>query len=176
MVKQSKVSAVESLADKFKRAKSVILTDFRGLTVGDITILRRDLRAEKIEYKVIKNRLARIALLNAGCESLGDLLTGPTGIAFGYHDPVPAARIIFEFSQKYEHLKLKGGLLEGKRIDLPTIEKLSKLPSRDHLLGKLMGSLQSPTVKAVYALRQVGTSLVCALKALGEQKKEASAG
>jgi large subunit ribosomal protein L10 len=174
MVKQSKMGAVESLADKFNRAKSVVLTDFRGLTVGDVTILRSNLRAEKVEYRVVKNRLAQIALQKAGCDSLDELLTGPTGIAFGYHDPVPAARIIFEFTQKYEHLKLKGGLLEGKRIDLPTIEKLSKLPPKDQLLGKLMGSLQSPTMKFVFALRQVGTSLVCALKALEEQKKGAS--
>jgi len=174
MVKQNKMGAVESLAEKFQRAKSVVLTDFRGLTVGDITILRSDLRREKVEYRVVKNRLARIALQKAGCDSLDELLIGPTAIAFGYHDPVPAARIIFDFTQKYEKLKLKGGLLEGKRIDLPTIEKLSKLPSKDQLLGKLMGSLQSPTMKFVFSLRQVGTSLVCALKALAEQKKGAS--
>jgi len=174
MVKQSKVDAVESLAEKFHRAKSVVLTDFRGLTVADMTHLRNNLRAEKVEYRVIKNRLARIALQKAGCDPLDELLAGPIGIAFGYHDPVPAARILFEFTQKNEHLKVKGGLLEGKRIDLPTIEKLSRLPSKEQLMSKLIGSLESPAMKIVFSLRQVGTSLVSALKALAEQTKGAS--
>ena len=174
MVKQSKIDAVESLTDKLRRAKSVVLTDFRGLTVGDMTLLRNDLRNEKIEYRVIKNRIARIALENAGCDSLDDILTGPTGVAIGFEDPIPPARIIFEFSQKFENLKVKGGLLEGKRIDVSTLEKLSKMPSREQLLVKLIGSLQSPTTKVILSLKQVGTHLVYALKALAEQKQGAN--
>ena len=170
MVKQIKVDAVKSLAEKLKKAKSVVLTDFRGLTVDDITTLRNELREEAIEYRVVKNRLAKIALKEADCESVDDILIGPTGIAFGYEDPVPAARIIYRFSKKNEHLKPKGGLLEGKRIDLPTLERLSQLPAKDVLLQRLLGSMQSPTTKLVLVLKQTTTNLVYALKALAEQK------
>lgn len=171
MVKRNKIDAVESLAEKLNRAKSVVLTDFRGLTVGNMTILRENLRSQKIEYRVIKNRLAKIALQKAGCESLDDLLIGPTGMAFGYDDPIPATRVIHEFTVKFESLKVKGGLLEGKRIDLKTLDKLSKLPSKDVLIARILGSIQSPASKMVLTLRQTACNLAYALRALADQKK-----
>lgn len=175
MVKQSKIDAVEALVEKLKKAKSVVVTDYRGLTVADVTELRSKLRAENIEYRVAKNRLCKIALEKAGCDSLDEVLTGPTAIAFGYDDPVPAARVIYEFAKDNESLKPKGGLLNGERIDLTTLEKLSKLPSREELLQRLLGSLQSPATKTAQALNAVGSNLVFALKAL-EEKKRAEAG
>jgi len=173
MVKQSKVDAVEKLVKNFSDAKSVVITDYRGLTVGDITILRNNFRAEKVEYRVVKNRLAKIALQKAGCDPLDDILVGPTAIAFGYDDPVPAARVIYDFSKKNELLKPKGGLLEGKRIQLETLEKLSQLPPKEELLGRLVGSIQSPSTKIAICIKQVATNLVYAMKALAEQKQGA---
>jgi large subunit ribosomal protein L10 len=173
MVKQSKIDAVESLAEKLGMAKAVVLTNFRGLTVADMTVLRENLRSQKIEYRVIKNRLFKIALQKAGCESLDDLLIGPTGMAFGYDDPVPATRVIHEFAEKFEKLTVKGGLLEGKRIDLKTLKKISKLPSKDVLIARFLGSIQSPANKLALTLQQTACNLVYAIKALADQKKGA---
>lgn len=170
MVKQAKIEAVESLAEKLKNAKSVVLTDYRGLTVAEVTDLRTKLRDENIEYRVIKNRLCKIALDAAGCDPMDEVLTGPTAIAFGYDDPVPAARVIYDFAKNNENLKPKGGLLNGKKINLATLERLSKLPSKEELLGRMLGSLQSPGAKVAMALNQIGTKLCLAVKAVAEQK------
>ncbi|MBN1900965.1 50S ribosomal protein L10 [Candidatus Sumerlaeota bacterium] len=174
MVKQSKIDAVESVAKKLGEAKAVVLTDFRGLTVQDMTLLRENLRAQKIEYRVIKNRLFKRALEQADYDAIDDLLKGPTGMAFGYDDPVPVTRIIYEFVEKFEKLSIKGGLLEGKRIDLNILEKLSKLPSKDVLMSRLLGSIQSPASKLALTLKQTACNLVYALKALEDQKKGAA--
>jgi large subunit ribosomal protein L10 len=171
MVKQNKIDAVEKLVEKLKKAKSIVITDYRGLTVSQITDLRKKLRAENIEYRVLKNRLTKIALDLAGCDPLDEVLVGPSALAFGYDDPVPPARIIYEFAKKHKNLSPKGGLLGTKRIDLPTLERLSKLPSKEALLGRLLGSLQSPATKVAYGLNQVSTKLVYALKALQEKKE-----
>ena len=173
MVKQNKIDEVESLTEKFKKAKSVVLTDFRGLNVADVTQLRNKLRAENIEYKVVKNRLTKIALTKAQCDPLDEVLTGPTAIAFGYEDPVPPARVIYEFTKENNHLQSKGGLLNGKKIDLSTLERLSKLPSKEELFTRCLGSLQSPATKFALVLNQVAIKLVLGLKALADQKKEA---
>ncbi len=169
MVKQSKVLAVASIAEKLERAGVVVLTDFRGLTVGDMTALRKKLREEKVECLVVKNRLAKLALKKAGCDSLDEILTGPTAFAFGYEDPATPARVIFEFAKKNERLKPKGGLLEGKKIDLETLGRLSRLPSREVLLGRLVGSLQSPATMIAISLKQVASNLVRALRAAAEK-------
>ncbi len=174
MVKQVKVDAVESLVAKLERAKSLILTDFRGLTVAEATEIRSKLRAEKAEYKVIKNRLLKIALERAGYDAADTLLEGPTGVAFGYEDPIPAARIISEFVKTNEKMRIKGGHLEKRKIGIPGLERLAKMPSREALLGRLLGSLQSPPTKLVYALHQIGAKLAYALKAVADQKKAAA--
>lgn len=171
MVKQIKKDAVESLTTKFKKAKSVVMTDYRGMTVAEMTNLRRVLRAEHIEYRIAKNRLVRIAIKEAGSEAADEYLTGPTAIAFGYEDPVVPARIISEFAKTSEKLRFKGGLLEGKKISLATIEKLAKLPSKEQLLGRLLGSLQGPACKLAMGLNQAASKIVYALKAIEEQKK-----
>lgn len=173
MVKQNKIDAVERLTKKLEKAKSVVLTDFRGLTVQEMTVLRENLRSQKVEFRVIKNRLVKFALEKAGCDILDDLLIGPTGMAFGYDDPVPATRVIQEFTEKFEKLSVKGGLLEGKRIDIQTIERLSKLPSKEVLIGRVLGSIQSPASKLMLTLKQTACNLVYALNALADQKKGA---
>ena len=133
--------------------------------------MRRQLREENIEYKVVKNRLTKIALQKAGCDSLDEILSGPTAIAFGYEDPAPAARVIYEYSKSNDKLQPKGGLLEGKRIDLETLERLSKLPTKEEMLTRLLGSLTSPITKFALALNNAPTRVVYALKALQEQKE-----
>jgi len=174
MVKQYKTDAVKDLTDRFQKAKSVVLTDYRGLTVSEVTDLRNRLRSEQVEYKVVKNRLAKIALEQAGCDPLDDVLTGPTAIAFGYQDPVPPARVIYDFAKSNEKLQPKGGLLEGKSIDLPMLERLSRLPGREELMVRILGSLNSPGTKLAYSLKQMATSLVYALNALADQKRAES--
>ena len=171
MVKQIKKDAVESLTTKFKKAKSVVMTDYRGMTVAEMTNLRKALRAERIEYRIAKNRLARIAIKEAGSEAADEFLIGTTAIAFGYDDPFVPALILNEFAKTSEKLKFKGGLLDGKKINIATIEKLAKLPSKEQLLSRLLGSLQGPSSKLAMAINQAASKIVYALKAIEEQKK-----
>jgi large subunit ribosomal protein L10 len=171
MVKQIKINAVESLTDKFRKAKSLILTDYRGMTVQEMTSLRKILRAQQVEFRIVKNRLAKIAIQKAGCESLDEFLTGLTAIAIGYDDPVLPARILNEFIRTSEKLKVKGGLLEGKKIALKTVERLAKMPGKQEILGRLACSLKSPVSMLALSLRQAASKLVYALKAIEDLKK-----
>lgn len=150
----SKKAVVTEIADKMKEAQSTVIVEYRGLSVAEVTQLRRELRAENIDFKVYKNSLAQRAAEAAGASELVKDLIGPNAIAFG-NDAVAPARVLAKFAKDHEALVLKSGIVEGKVVGLDTIQKLSVLPNREGMIAKFMGCLQSPVRKFAVALNAV---------------------
>jgi len=138
-----KAAAVDELHKTFKETESIVVTQYSGLTVGQVTELRVKMRAAGVSYKVSKNRLALRALKGTRYEGIGPMLKGPVGIATS-KDPVSASKIAWNFSKDNEKLVIIGGALGDKLLDKSSIEMLSKLPSLDELRAKLLGMLQTP--------------------------------
>ncbi len=132
-----KQSEVEVYKEKFEKAKLVILADYRGINVGDVTKIRSDLRKSNTEYKVAKNTILKFAAKGANLEELTNLLEGPTAIAFSYDDYVEPAKVIYDYAKGSEFYKIKGGVMDGKVISVEEIERLAKLPSKEMLLTQL---------------------------------------
>lgn len=150
----SKKAVVTEIADKMKEAQSTVIVEYRGLSVAEVTQLRRELRAENVDFKVYKNSLAQRAAEAAGASELVKDLVGPNAIAFG-NDAVAPARVLAKFAKDHEALVLKSGIVEGKVVGLDTIQKLSVLPNREGMIAKFMGCLQSPVRKFAVALNAV---------------------
>ncbi len=150
----SKKAVVTEIADKMKEAQSTVIVEYRGLSVAEVTQLRRELRAENVDFKVYKNSLAQRAAEAAGASELVKDLIGPNAIAFG-SDAVAPARVLAKFAKDHEALVLKSGIVEGKVVGLDTIQKLSVLPNREGMIAKFMGCLQSPVRKFAVALNAV---------------------
>src|SRR5262249_6375969 len=153
MVRSDKIELVSRISDKLKASQSAVLTDFRGITVEQMTQLRSKLRSQSVEMRVVKNRLLKRALADAGCESMDELLEGNTAISFGVSDPISVAKILLEYSKQNAKLVIKGGLLEGKRLDAKGVESLSKMPGRRELLGRMAGDLKQPAAKMAMAFQ-----------------------
>jgi len=148
-----KGQVVSEITDKLQRSASAVVVDYRGLTVEEVTELRKKFREAGVEYKVYKNTLVRRAAKELGINELNDeLLVGPNAIAFGYEDPVAPARIISDFIKTHPKLELKMGIVEGEFYDKDKIEALSQIPSREVLIAKLLGSLKAPMSNFVYML------------------------
>ncbi|HGY54242.1 MAG TPA: 50S ribosomal protein L10 [Caldithrix abyssi] len=171
MATPQKIEIVDTYTEKFKEAKSVYLADYTGIDVQTVTELRQKFREAGVEYKVLKNRLAKRALNNAGVSALDEHLKGVTSFIIGYDDPVTPARIIKEFNKPKERLKLKVVYLEGKVFDEKEAKKLADLPTREVLLSMLLGALQSPMTKLAGTLQASMQKLVRTLDAVKENKK-----
>ena len=150
-----KEKAVEELAAKIKEAKIVLLTDYRGISVEDVTTLRADLRKNDSEYKVIKNNITRRALDKCGYEGLDELLVGPTAVVMNNEDYLEAAKTIYDFSKDNDFYKIKGGIIEGKVMSAEEIITLAKWPSKETLIGMLAGALLGNISKLAVALNEV---------------------
>ena len=150
-----KQAQVDELAKVLKDAKVVLLTDYRGITVTDVTKLRADLRNANAEYKVIKNNITRRALAECGIEGLEEQLTGPTAVIMSNEDYLEPAKAIYKFSKDNDFYKIKGGVIEGKVMTAEEIITLAKLPSRETLLSMLAGALLGNISKLAVALDQV---------------------
>ncbi len=171
MQKSEKSAIIEKYTDKFKDAKCVYIAEYEGIDVETVTEVRNKFREQDVEYKVLKNRLAKRALNNAGIEGLNDFLTGANTYVIGYDDPVAPAKILDDFNKKNEILKLKAVLFEGKVLSADEAKNISKLPSRDALLGKLVGMLQSPMTKFAATIKAPMQNLVGVLNALKDSKE-----
>jgi len=148
--KEQKVQQVEVLTEKLQKAKVAVLTDYRGLTVSQMQELRGKLRTGNVEYRVVKNTLARRAANDAGYKALESELKGPIAIAFGYEDLSLPARLINEFVRTTRlKLEVVGGLVEGRVFNRDQVKQLADLPSREVLLAQLLGTLQSPVGQLV---------------------------
>ena len=152
---ESKAAKVAEVADKIKNAKSVIVFDYRGLTVEQDPNLRKQLRAEGVTYKVYKNTMMNFAFKGTDCEGLAPYLEGPSAIAISKDDATAPARILCKFAKGAKALEIKGGVVEGSVYDSKGIEAISNVPSREELLGKLLGSIQSPITNLARVLNQI---------------------
>jgi large subunit ribosomal protein L10 len=144
LTKIEKEETVKEVQQKLERSKAVVLADYRGLNVQEVTELRKRLREAGVEYKVIKNTMTSRAAKAAKVDGLDRYLSGPTAIAFGYSDVVTPAKILADFAKDHKKLELKGGILEGRVIDFEMVKSLAQLPSREVLLSQLAGVLQAP--------------------------------
>lgn len=176
MPRPEKVQVVTELSEKLSTTKSVVFADYRGLNVKEVTELRKKLRDAGVEYKVVKNTLARLAAQKAEVEGVNLYLTGPTAIALGLTDPVAPAKILSEFAKTHKNLEIKGGVLQGKVIDLDGVKSLANLPSREVLLAQLLAGMQAPVTGFVSVLSGTMRKLVYALDAVRRTKEEGQAG
>ncbi len=170
MNRNSKEQLVSELAEKLSVAQAAFLADYRGLNVEQVNKLRGDLRGAGIEYRVVKNTLLRLAAKNTGIECLSDLLEGPTAIAIAGNDPVAPAKVLTEFAKANNKFELKGGALGGKLLSAEDIKALADLPSREVLLGRLLGSINAPVSNFVGVLAAVPRSFVQVLAAIQDKK------
>ena len=150
-----KKEEVTKLANKIKEAKLVLLTDYRGINVEDVTTLRADLRKSNTEYTVIKNNITKRALAEAGIEGLEDKLVGPTAVIMSSEDYLEPSKTIYEFTKNNEYYKIKGGVIDGKVMTAEEIVTLAKLPSKETLLSMLAGALLANIQKFAVAVDQV---------------------
>ena len=143
-VLQEKEQIVAGIAEQFKTAVSGVFVDYCGLSVEEDTQLRNKLREAGVEYKVIKNTLARFAAKEVGFDELDPILNGPTSLALSMTDEVAPAKVIAEFAKTHEQLEIKAGFLDGKVLQLDEVKTLAATPNRETLLAKLLGSLNAP--------------------------------
>ncbi|MEB1809831.1 MAG: 50S ribosomal protein L10 [Bacillaceae bacterium] len=159
-----KQEVVTEIATKLRDSKSTIIVDYRGLNVGEVTELRKQLREAGVEFKVYKNTMARRATAEVELTELDAQLVGPTAIAFGAEDVVAPAKIINEFAKKHDALEIKAGVIEGRIATVEEVKALAELPSREGLLSMLLSVLQAPV-----------RNFALATKAVAEQKEEQGA-
>ncbi len=172
MNKQGKQQIVEELHAAWSESTAGVVAQYRGLSVGEMGDLRRRLHQSDVSLQVVKNTLARRAAEGTDFKAAEELFTGPVAIAFG-QDAVGMAKAISEFSKEHDALEVKGGMLDGKMIDVAGVKALASLPSREVLLAKMLGSMQSPISGFVRTLAEVPASFVRTLAAIRDQKEAA---
>lgn len=146
---------VEEIAGYIKEAQSVVLVDYRGLTVEQDTRLRRQLREAGVTYKVYKNTMMNFAFKGTDCEALTQYLEGPSAIAISATDATAPARVLGKFAKEADKLEIKGGIVEGIAYDAKGIASIATIPSREELLSKLLGSIQSPITNFARVMNQL---------------------
>lgn len=170
MARPEKEAVVKELTDKFTSAKSLVITDYLGLNVAEMTELRSKLREAGVEFKVVKNTLATIAANDVEMEEMTEYFSGPTAIAFGEDDAVSPAKILVEFAKDHEVLEIKAGLLNGEIIAKEKVESLAEIPSREELLAKAFASMKAPLSGLVNVLQGNIRGLVQVLNQIKEEK------
>ena len=172
MPRKEKELIVDDLSDKINSTNGVVLTDYQGLTVAEISELRAKLRPLQCEYKVIKNTLSRLAVKKSGSAAdLEKYFRGPTAVAIEKGDPISVSKVLIDFSKDHVKLKLKAALLGGKILTPADIKMLASLPSREALIAKLLGTMNAPITSFVRVLNAVPRSLVLVLEAVRKQKE-----
>ncbi|HUG15011.1 MAG TPA: 50S ribosomal protein L10 [Thermomicrobiales bacterium] len=169
MATPRKIAAVSELTDALSRSKFTIVTDYRGLTVAELQILRSQLRPHQAEIRVAKNTLTKIAARATDREALEPELVGPTALVTAFDDPVQPAKIVSDFVRTSRILQIRAAMLDGVMISVGQVEELATLPSRDVLLGKIVGGFSSPLYGIVGVLAAPIRSLQYVLQARAEQ-------
>ena len=175
MNREQKAERVVDLKDRLSRSGLMVLTDFTGLGVDDMTGLRARLKAVGGEYFVAKNTLIRLAIKDTPAEAVGEYLVGPNGMALSYDDAAALAKALNEFTKEKKKLAIKAGLLDGELLSKAEIKSLAALPSREILLSQLLGALNAVPTNFVGVLAAVPRNLLGVLKAIEDQKSEAAA-
>ncbi len=170
-IQDYKVKAIDEVKGNFENIKDIIFTNYRGLTVEQITELRGKLRAQGSVLKVVKNRFAKIALEQLGRPDVGDQLVGPTAVALVSDEAGPVAKELVDFA-KGGVLVIKGGIIDGDVFDADQVVEFSKLPTRLELIAQLMRTMNAPLQNVVYVLNGVPQKLVRTLQAVADQKGE----
>ena len=150
-----KKGVVADIKEKFEKAQSAVLVDYRGLNVAEVTDLRNQLRKAGVEYAVLKNTMINLAVKDMNLDDLKPHLEGPTAVAFGFEDAVAPAKILSEFAKKNKKITIKCGVCDGAYIDEAGVQSLASTPSREVLIAKIMGSMMSSVSKFVYALEAI---------------------
>ena len=153
--KEARLELSKAIKEKIQEAKSVVFVKFNGLTVAEDTELRKQLREAGVTYKVYKNTMMNFAFKGTDCEGLAPYLEGPSAIAISKDDATAPARILCKYAKTAKALEIKGGVVEGTVYDSKGIEAISNVPSREELLGKLLGSIQSPITNLARVLNQI---------------------
>ncbi len=167
---EAKKLIVEELKQNLEAAKLVVFTDYRGLTVAEMTELRDKLRQPGVEFKVVKNTMMAFALQQTGHEDMTDAIFGPNAVVFSNEDPVGPAKALFEFAKTHKKFAIKVGILEGQMIAAEKIKDLAELPSREVLVATVLGTMQAPISSFVRVLNANITGFVRALDQIREQK------
>ncbi|EIQ0328314.1 50S ribosomal protein L10 [Staphylococcus pseudintermedius] len=155
---EAKKQQVDVIADQLKGSVSTVVVDYRGLTVAEVTELRKQLREANVQYKVYKNTMLRRAAEKAGIEGLDEFLTGPTAVAFTTEDVVAPAKVIAGFAKEHEALEIKSGIMEDSVITADEVKTVGSLPSHEGLVSMLLSVLQAPMRNFAYAVKAVGES------------------
>jgi len=175
-VQPKKVEAIGALKEMISGSNDFIFTEYRGLTVEQITALRHQLREKGVELHVIKNNFARLAFEELGYpNSVEPVLSGPTAVAFVKTDSNDVAKVLLDFAKETPNLVVKGAMVDRQFMDLKQVEAFSKLPGRGQLIAMLMSAMQAPAQNLVYVINAIPTKLVRVLKAIEEKKAQEGA-
>lgn len=167
----AKVELVSELRDLVGLTKAAILTDYRGLSVAEMTELRKKLRDVDAEYRVVKNTLFKLAAGDTmPIAEMGELLSGPTAIGFAKGDPVAVAKILLDYSRDHKAMSVKAGVMDGRILAPAQVEALSKTPPREVLISQMLGSLQSPIAGFVGTLNGIVSNFVFTLQAIADKQ------
>lgn len=170
--KQDKARVIDDLKDRFSRAKAVVFADYKGMTVAEMSELRKQLKDSSVEFRVVKNTLARIASRDTDIAVAEDIFHDPVGVAIGYDDPVSAVKKVLEFIKTNEKLAVKGAVVEGKLCEENEIKEIALLPAKETLLATLAGTFQAPAGSLARALAATVNSFGYALAAIKEKKEQ----
>ena len=171
---EGKKEVVAEVSERLKKAQTVVLAEYRGLPVEDITVLRSQARASGVYLRVLKNTLARRAVQGTPFEKLADKMVGP--LAYGISDdPVAAAKVLHTYAKTNDKLVIMGGMMPNYLMTAKEVGNLATMPSREELLAKLMGTMQAPIAKFVRTLNEVPGRFVRTLAAVRDQKEKAAA-
>jgi large subunit ribosomal protein L10 len=170
--KACKNDKIEELKESISKAKVAIVSNYRGLSVAEITKLRRRLQKENSDYTVVKNTLTKIAIKDTKFEGLEQFLKGPSALVLGFGDEVAPAKVILQYLKEAKKTnEIKGGVLDGKVISATDVKAISNLPSKQELIAKIMGSVNSPAQGLANTLNGVARALVYAMEEVRKQKE-----
>lgn len=155
---QQKQVIIDEIKDKFERAESAVVIDYIGITVAEADSMRKKLREANVDYTVYKNTLVERAIAGTEYEALADILEGPSGFAFSYDDATAPARVLSESIKAYNKMEFKGGIVEGTYYNKDDIKQIASIPSREVLISKFMGSIQSPIANFARVVQQIAES------------------
>ena len=170
-----KQAIIDEVTDKLNNSASVVVAEYRGLSVAEVTELRRALRAENVDLKIYKNKLVKRATEATGKTELNEYLVGPNAMAFGTDDAVAPARVLAKFAKKHKNLVIKSAIVEGKLLNVDEVKAISALPDRKGMYSMLLGTLQAPVAKFARAVQAVADAKPAEGSAVAEPVKEEAA-
>jgi large subunit ribosomal protein L10 len=170
LTKDQKKNLIDGIQDRVAKSKTLVFTNYQGLKVKDLNVLRKKLKEKGIEYKVIKNTLARLVFKNNDLKIEDTILDKPAAVAFGYKDEVEPSKIIHEFAKTNNKLEILGGIVNGEFMDVAAIKALALLPSREELYAKVVGSIAAPISGFMNVMSGNLRGLVSVLKQYQEKK------